>query len=536
MKTLILKYFIKLPLLFCIMMCIAFKSTFSHDYQFDISEKGYAFVDYSISQNNYGYFVAVWYDERNSYLFEGDEYGGAVYGQIFDMNLNPIGSNIRISEPLEKGLSRQPDVLLLDDGRYIVVWTESTRHDNTNGSNETSRRRIVMTLRTIEGDVIIPETGVDENPEQVGVSSPSIYKLPGDRFLITWNEPGRGRYGQYFFMDGTPDGNNFSMIHPVLNVTSSGVHVVSDELYFKSYLTAPIVLPESVQWIQYYDASHSPVGVPIKLERRGRITPFGEDTILVEYMSEYRTEIYIRFLGSNGKALSEPILVNDDGGIRRKLAPKIARNPEDGSFVVVWEDERNGPSDIYAQRFDSNAKQVGGNFKVNHEEWEFRQVLANIRYRKNNQYLITWYESRLICTNIPPGVYVGNMRDSYILATVLDYDNPNPGQVLGREFARKQCEFYEQPIPFVVKNNYPNPFNNFTNIVIEVNTRVVFPIDVVVYDLMGREIWRTEIRVGQGIHEIPFYAQGLSSGIYFARVSTLHAPELTQITPMLLMK
>jgi hypothetical protein len=193
MKTLILKYFIKLPLLFCIMMCIAFKSIFSQEYQFDISEKGYSFSDYSISQNKYGYFVAVWYDERNSYLFEGDEYGGAVYGQIFDMNLNPIGSNIRISEPLEKGLSRQPDVLLLDDGRYIVVWTESTRHDNTNGSHETSRRRIVMTLRTIEGDVIIPETGVDENPEQVGVSSPSIYKLPGDRFLITWNEPGRGR-------------------------------------------------------------------------------------------------------------------------------------------------------------------------------------------------------------------------------------------------------------------------------------------------------------------------------------------------------
>jgi hypothetical protein len=530
-----------IPIL-CMLICFTSAVELpAQDNQFDISQRGYTWSDYSIAQNDAGYVVAVWYDERNSELFEGDEHAGAIYGRLFDPDLNPMGSDFRISQPIKDGLARQPGVILLDDGRYVVVWNESVRPI----PNSPSQRRIIMTMRSIDGEVLIPETDVADNPEELTISSPSIYKLPGERYLVTWNVPSLRRYGQYYFMDGTPDGGNVSMIHPELNLYASGVHVAGDELYFMSYIEQP----REARWIQYYDISHSPVGNPIRLEQRGRITPFGADSLLVEYTSENRDEIFIQFLSAEGSVLSDPILVNDDGGIQPKTLAKIAHNSSDGSFMVVWEDGRNGlPTssftvrDIYAQRFDGDGRPVGGNFKVNHEEWENSQMLPDILYRGNNQYLITWGESRIRCPirqPRPPGELIPitvNIRDSYIAAVLMDYDRPDPGRVLGWDYLQSQCDGVKS---FELMQNYPNPFNQSTNLVIQVNMSLGPGLDmhIKVYDVLGRKVREfNESYLRSGTHEIPFDAGGLASGLYFIRATSPQVRGLTQTMTMMLVK
>lgn len=528
------------PVLFLLLTEITGQPALAQENQFDISDRGYAWSTYNFSQNDEGYVVIVWYDERNSELFEGEETAGAIYARLLDPELNPMGPDFRISKSLTNGYTRQPDVILMDNGHYVVVWNESVRQP----PNSSAQRRIVMTMRSIDGTVLIPETSVAENPEELGISLPSIYKLPADRFLVTWNVPPLRRYGQYYFMDGTPDGGNVSMMHPNLNLYASGIHIPGDERYFMSYLTAHLVHSESEQWIQYYDRDHSPLGDPVQLQQRGRLTPFGPDSILVEYLSEGLDEIYIQFLYTDGTIASDPILVNDDGGIQPRLAIQIAHNPDDGSFIVVWEDGRNGFAgsssftvrDIYAQRFDAAGRPVGGNFKVNHESRENPQMSPRIVYHGNNQYLIAWWESRLICPPIPPpGIIIGNIRDSYIVAARLDYDNPVAGTVWGWDHAITRCEGVKA---FELKQNYPNPFNHSTNLVIQVNTFVGSGLNlhIEIYDILGRKVYDLHERSIRGIHKIPFDASALGSGMYIVQVTSPEVRGLIQTMTVTLIK
>ncbi len=73
------------------------------------------------------------------------------------------------------------------------------------------------------------------------------------------------------------------------------------------------------------------------------------------------------------------------------------------------------------------------------------------------------------------------------------------------------------PDRFVLWQNFPNPFNPSTMIRYELSreARVV----LTVYDLLGREV---SLLVNgprsAGVHEVPFDARGLASGVYLCRL------------------
>ena len=78
----------------------------------------------SIAMNKFGHSVVVWVDYR--YDEQGD-----VLAQRFDTTGWPVGNNIRISNG--KGIVDDldgigPEVSMLDDGSFMVVWTEKSYH------------------------------------------------------------------------------------------------------------------------------------------------------------------------------------------------------------------------------------------------------------------------------------------------------------------------------------------------------------------------------------------------------------------------
>ncbi len=86
--------------------------------------------------------------------------------------------------------------------------------------------------------------------------------------------------------------------------------------------------------------------------------------------------------------------------------------------------------------------------------------------------------------------------------------------------------------PFLVEQNFPNPFNPKTSIVVELFQDS--EIEVTVYNLEGQQI--SELYKGflaEGIHKFSFDAQKLPSGIYLYRVST---PSFTKTRKMVLAK
>jgi hypothetical protein len=77
------------------------------------------------------------------------------------------------------------------------------------------------------------------------------------------------------------------------------------------------------------------------------------------------------------------------------------------------------------------------------------------------------------------------------------------------------------PIPNVysLRQNYPNPFNGITHIRVELPKETM--IDVRVYDILGREVGALidHSVLGAGVHDVPFSAGRLASGIYIVRMT-----------------
>ncbi|MBU1652238.1 T9SS type A sorting domain-containing protein, partial [bacterium] len=91
---------------------------------------------------------------------------------------------------------------------------------------------------------------------------------------------------------------------------------------------------------------------------------------------------------------------------------------------------------------------------------------------------------------------------------------PNPFDVID-----KGEEHAKLPHDSAIVNAYPNPFNPTTTLSYSLDA--AGPVKLSIYDIQGRLL--TTLVDGfrnTGIHEVTFGAEGLSSGIYFARIET----------------
>ena len=85
---------------------------------------------------------------------------------------------------------------------------------------------------------------------------------------------------------------------------------------------------------------------------------------------------------------------------------------------------------------------------------------------------------------------------------------------------------------FALGSNYPNPFNDQTEIKFTLTESQ--DVSLVVYDLLGREVQRLVDGYAEaGIHTYVFDASDLSSGIYFYR---LQVEDAIKTNRMLLLK
>lgn len=74
------------------------------------------------------------------------------------------------------------------------------------------------------------------------------------------------------------------------------------------------------------------------------------------------------------------------------------------------------------------------------------------------------------------------------------------------------------PLDFLLEQNYPNPFNPSTSIRFELPTST--NVQLIVYNQLGEQVAElVNGYVATGTHEVAFNGDGLSSGVYFARLT-----------------
>ena len=89
-----------------------------------------------------------------------------------------------------------------------------------------------------------------------------------------------------------------------------------------------------------------------------------------------------------------------------------------------------------------------------------------------------------------------------------------------------------EPLSYELVQNYPNPFNPATTISYKVSQPSF--VSLKVYDMLGSEITAlVNEEKSAGEYHVDFNASGLSSGIYFFKIS---AGEFTAVRKMLLLK
>jgi hypothetical protein len=85
--------------------------------------------------------------------------------------------------------------------------------------------------------------------------------------------------------------------------------------------------------------------------------------------------IYMQLYSNSGLPIGSNMQVNTDSNRARHSFPEVAADGR-GYFAVAWIDQRNGVYDVYFQMFDSIAKFIGENIRINSVNGTKRKFLA----------------------------------------------------------------------------------------------------------------------------------------------------------------
>ncbi|HEC79157.1 MAG TPA: T9SS type A sorting domain-containing protein [candidate division WOR-3 bacterium] len=228
-----------------------------------------------------------------------------IYGQYYDAAGNPLGPNFLVNDELDLYVQFVPSVAMDEGGNSVVVWQDGRGYDIYGQRYNPLGTPIGSNFRVNYDDV-----GSYYQKE------PAIAMNSQGNFVAVWTDSRSGEdiYGQLFDATGEPIGSNFRVNN---DITESHWYpsVAMDDA--GNFLVAWTYGPSEILG-QRYDAAGNPQG---------------------------------------------PNFLVNDVTTSFQAAPSVAMNGT-GNSVIVWVDNRNGPANIYAQRYDPSGTPQGPNFQV----------------------------------------------------------------------------------------------------------------------------------------------------------------------------
>ncbi len=107
----------------------------------------------------------------------------------------------------------------------------------------------------------------------------------------------------------------------------------------------------------------------------------------------FNGDIYGQRYLADGSVQAANFKVNDDFGTETQAWQDIDCD-DFGNFVVVWEDNRNGNYDIYAQRYHKSGTKLGTNIRVNDDAGAAYQHNPRVTVDGTGDFVIAWYDNR----------------------------------------------------------------------------------------------------------------------------------------------
>ena len=264
-----------------------------------------------------GGYALTWQDPRTG--------STEIYAQLYDNSGNPSGTNFQVSDYPGPTSFQRPIITANPDGGLWIVWTGQYTYTDR---NDVFGQRYDAAGTALGGNFLMHYCGI------VYQGNPAIEVLPPGRFAITWEDPRKGNtdiFLQLFDNAGTADGSNIQL---------------------------------NVEWGDPYGGGYPGQSDPqIAANSHGALlVGWADPRASSDYSSPDELDIYLQRLDPAGVIAGNNITANSAVGYVYSSSSVAATS--DGGFVAFWDDSRNGNSDIYGQRYDSTAAVVGSNFRI----------------------------------------------------------------------------------------------------------------------------------------------------------------------------
>lgn len=333
--------------------------TYARKYHGDGTTMGDSFRVRDVGTNDYppsvachdsGSFVVAWSGKRNS--------GYEVLAQIFHEDTTPMGSTFTV-RPDER-INCEPKVANVGNG-FIVVWEDHRKYTSDMGQPGPSEiyGQVFLWAGTprgtqfcISGDTSPSVTHVD--PKVIGTGN-------GD-FQVCW-EAREETKSQIRYRKYENNGDDFSDIAVLHGDAHGSFHAAlssDDEGNIFWIWTGKWQDNRNVYQIHQLGPEHL-TGFPVKVNDDGetlmplRPTMFihANETFTTIWSSRERDshgDLFGQSVALSGGYYGNSLTISEDQKGSQQRNPSAANGPETG--VLVWEDDRLGPSQIYGKWFD----------------------------------------------------------------------------------------------------------------------------------------------------------------------------------------
>jgi hypothetical protein len=348
----------------------------------------------SVSSDRSGNFIVSWTDSRNG--------NGDIYAQRYSNDSTPLGTNFKVNNDQGSSASQYASSVSSNgSGDFIVTWV-----DMRNGNADIFAQRY-SDVGIKQGT----NFKINDNQENVYHAYPAISAAINGDFVIIWQDWRTGNsdiFAQRYSSDGSAKGTNFKVnddqggSNPSVSADGSGDVVitwtdsrnVNWAIYAQRYSSNGNVLGDNFKINDDFGENHFYPAICLDSEDDFVITWQVSGEVFND------NDIYAQRFSNDGMSIGNNFVVNDDQGSVKQEHPSITSDSY-GNFIVAWEDFRNGFADIFAQRYSMDGNKIGDNFKVNDNLERANHYFPVVSSDGSGNFVIIWIDER----NGPSDIY-----------------------------------------------------------------------------------------------------------------------------------
>lgn len=347
--------------------------------------------DPSVAMDSSGGFIIAWKDHRNA--------GSDIYLQRYDRSGAPLGSNLKVNDDVGSTIQEYPSLAMGLSGNFAVVW-----EDNRDAQPDVYAQTYdSLGIPQSSNFKINDDAGTSEQGDPfVAMDSKGDFAVVWHDERSGYRDMYSQRYDQFGAPQGSnfrvndDEGSvfqEFSSAAMDANGNSVVVWIDWRNVYSDIYgqRLDPFGIPQGPNFMVNDDADS---GYQYMLSVA--MDPWGNFVIAwMDYRNGYDGDIYAQRYNPSGIAEGPNFIVNDDVDSIDQYCPSAAIDGT-GNFVVAWMDSRDETwySDIFAQRYDSSGTPQGQNFKVNDDLGSMPQQLPSVAMDLSGNFAIVWQDER----------------------------------------------------------------------------------------------------------------------------------------------